>query len=69
MSTTELIEQALKLEPQAKFILVESLLNSLDRPDAALNEVWLDEAERRLVAYREGRIGAVPVEDVFRRRK
>ena len=69
MSTTEIIEAALKLTPYERFVLVDSIVNSLDKPDEKLNEIWLDEAERRLKAYDEGRLGAVPMEQVFRRIK
>jgi putative addiction module component (TIGR02574 family) len=69
MSTTELIEAVLQLSPVERFILVDSVMKSLDKPDEDLNEVWLDEAERRLKAYDEGRLGAVPMEQVFTRIK
>ena len=69
MSTSELIEAALQLPPVERFILVDSLVKSLDKPDEELNEIWLDEAERRLKAYEEGRLGAVPMEQVFTRLK
>jgi len=66
MSNTEVLEQALKLRPSEKFLVVEGLLNSLDEPDAELDEIWAIEAEKRLAAYRAGRIRAVPAEEVFR---
>ena len=30
-----------------------------------LDDVWVEEAEKRLRAYREGRLDGVPMEDVF----
>lgn len=69
MSTTELIQAALKLAPHERYIVVDSLMKSLDRPDEELDQVWLDEAERRLKAYDEGRLGAVSMEQVFTRIK
>ncbi len=65
MGHTKILEEALKLQPQERFALVENLLKSLDIPDAAVEDVWVSEAERRLQAYRDGRLGAVPVESVF----
>ena len=45
--------------------LVESLLASLDQPDARIDELWAKEAEDRLAAYEAGRMMAYPAEQVF----
>ena len=66
MSTTELMEKALKLKADEKFALVEGLLKSLDEPDAKLESIWILEAEQRLKLYREGRLEGVPMEEVFK---
>lgn len=65
MGNIEILEQALKLKPDEKYRVVEGLLNSLDVPDSQLDEIWVDEAERRLNAYREGRLGSVSMEEIF----
>ena len=65
MSNIEILEQALKLKPDEKYRVVEGLLSSLDVPDRELDAIWADEAERRLKAYREGRLGSVSMEEVF----
>ena len=59
MSTKEILEQALKLKPEERFTLVEGLIRSLDEPDKKLDDIWAEEAEKRLRAYREGRLGRV----------
>lgn len=66
MSTTELLEKALKLRADEKFALVEGLLKSLDEPDAKLESIWILDAEQRLKLYREGRLEGVPMEEVFK---
>ena len=66
MSTKELLEEALKLKPEDRFTLVEGLIRSLDEPDKKLDEIWAEEAESRLKAYREGRLEGIPMEDVFK---
>jgi putative addiction module component (TIGR02574 family) len=66
MSTKKLLEEALKLDAAEKFALVESLLKSLDEPDATLDSIWEEEAGKRLKAYREGRLEGIPMEDVFK---
>lgn len=65
MTTKDMLEQALKLDPAKRFELAESILHSLDQPDPAIDAVWIDEAERRLAAYRAGKAKGIPAEDVF----
>jgi len=60
-----LLEKALKLKPQDRFMLIEGLIKSLDEPDKTMDQIWTGEAERRLRAYREGRLKGVPFADVF----
>ncbi|NIT62201.1 MAG: addiction module protein, partial [Aliifodinibius sp.] len=64
MNTKELLEQALKLKPQERLILVEGLIKSLDEPDKKLDELWAEEVEKRLKAYREGRLEGIPMDDI-----
>jgi putative addiction module component (TIGR02574 family) len=66
MSTKEILEQALRLKPEERFIVVEGLLESLDEPDKKLDDIWAAEAEKRLKAYREGRLERIPMEEVFK---
>lgn len=66
MNCKEIIDQAVKLKPEERFLVIEGLLNSLDRPDRELDAIWAEEAEKRLKAYREGRLEGIPAEDVFR---
>jgi len=66
MSTKDLLKEALKLKPEERFTLVESLIKSLDEPDKELDEIWAEEAEKRLKAYREGRLAGVEMGDIFR---
>jgi putative addiction module component (TIGR02574 family) len=65
MSTKEILDKALKLKPEERFLVIEGLLKSLDEPDKRLDEIWADEAERRLKAYREGRLEGIPMEQIF----
>jgi putative addiction module component (TIGR02574 family) len=66
MSTAEVIEQALKLKASERLALVEMLQESLDKSDPEIDRIWLEEAQRRLQAYREGKLAAIPMEAVFR---
>jgi len=61
----DILEHALKLKPAEKFMLIEGLLTSLDEPDKTIDEIWAVEAEKRLKAYKEGKLKTVSYEEVF----
>lgn len=65
MNTKALVDSALKLPPSERFELIDELCHSLDRPDPELDRVWIEEAQRRLTAYRTGRVKGIPASDVF----
>jgi hypothetical protein len=65
MSHQELFESAKKLDPAARFALVDEILHTLDKPDPEVDRLWIDEAEHRLAAYRRGEVKGIPAEDVL----
>ena len=65
VSTETVLRQALELPANDRAALVEELIVSLDKPDPALDVLWLKEAESRLAAYRSGELGAVDADEVF----
>jgi len=67
VSSKDILEQALKLKPNERFLVVEGIIKSLDEPDSSLDTIWADEAEKRLKAYRAGTLEAIPVEEVFKK--
>jgi putative addiction module component (TIGR02574 family) len=60
-----LVEKALELKPQDKILLIEALVTSLDKPDPEISKIWLQEAEARLKAYREGKTKGITVDEIF----
>jgi len=34
--------------------------------DKKLDEIWAEESEKRLEAYREGRLEGIPMEEIFK---
>lgn len=65
MSTADIIEKALQLKPEEKFVLVELLIKSMDEPDQKLDAIWAEEAEQRLKAYRNGKLKGIPIGEIF----
>jgi len=65
-SAKSILAQALKLSADDRAALVESLILSLEKPDASLDAAWLKEAEDRLAAYRSGELATMDADQVFR---
>ncbi|MDO8990410.1 MAG: addiction module protein [Sideroxyarcus sp.] len=64
----ELAKATMALDIEDRATLAGKLLLSLDEPSPSeLERQWLDEAERRLDAYRAGRVQGIPADEVFRR--
>lgn len=69
-SVAELEREANHLPLQDRALLAHHLIASLDPGEEVDAEaVWLDEAERRYQAYRQGQLAAKPAEQVFREAK
>ena len=63
-----LVDSVLRLKPADRMRLLNVIYGSLERPDTAIDEVWYDEAERRLAAHRSGDVQGVPAEQVLGKR-
>lgn len=64
----ELAKETMQLDIEDRALLAGKLLLSLDEPTPSeVERLWLDEAERRLEAYRAGHVQGIPADDVFRR--
>jgi putative addiction module component (TIGR02574 family) len=66
MSTKVLLDAAMKLKPEERLSLMEGLIQSLDEPDKRQDEIWAEESERRLKAYREEKLEGIPMEEIFK---
>jgi putative addiction module component (TIGR02574 family) len=65
MKSKQILENALNLKPQEKISIIEGLLQSLDEPDKSIDEIWVVEAEKRLKAYRDGKLKGVELSEIF----
>ena len=63
--TKTLISEVLDLKPAEKFIIIDALIKSLDVPDPQIAKSWAKEAEKRLEAYKAGKLKTVSFEDMF----
>jgi len=44
----------MNLKAQERFLLIDRLIRSLDEPDKKIDDIWADEASKRLDAHRKG---------------
>lgn len=66
MSNKDILEMAMKLKPEERFLIIEGLIKSLDEPDKTIDQIWAEEAEKRLKAFREGKLETIPAEQVLK---
>ena len=65
MTTRKLIEEALSLPVEERALIADSLLRSLNVPDAAIDAKWTEVAKRRLQELRSGKVKPIPGDEVF----
>lgn len=69
-SVAELEQEARRLSVQERALLAQNLIASIDPgEDVDAEAAWLEEAERRYDAYRQGKLSAKPADQVFRESK
>ena len=54
-NSESLLKKAMLLKPQERFMLIDKLICSLDKPNKDIDTIWANEAERRLKLHREGK--------------
>ena len=60
--------KALKLSRRERVRLAQRLLSSLDQEaDADTEQLWLEEAERRLGELKSGKVAGIPAEKVIKK--
>ncbi len=66
MTRSQVMEEALKLDPEDRIEVAQQLLASLDHlSEAQIEALWLAEAERRDEALDRGELKSIPAEEVF----
>ena len=63
--TKDIIKEAATLPVEERAIVVDSLLRTLNSPDAEIDRAWVRIAQRRLADLRSGRVQPVPGDQVF----
>lgn len=61
----EIIQEAASLPVEERAIVIDSLLRTLNPPDAEIEKEWVKVAKRRLAELRSGNVKAIPGNEVF----
>ncbi|MCF6179299.1 MAG: addiction module protein [Geopsychrobacter sp.] len=65
MNTQELINEAVMLPVEDRARLADSLLRSLNPPEAQIDEAWAELASRRLAELNSGKVKGISGQEVF----
>lgn len=65
MNTKELIDEVVSLPVEARALVADSLLRSLNQPESDIDRKWATVAQRRLAEMRLGSVDAIPGDNVF----
>jgi len=65
LAAETLSAQVVQLPPDERMQVLERILDSLDEPDASVDALWAQEADKRLTAYRRGEVRTVALSEVI----
>ncbi|MCX7193141.1 MAG: addiction module protein [Proteobacteria bacterium] len=65
MGKLEIIDMALQLKAAERYEVVEKIMQSLDKSDAEIDNIWAEEALYRARACDAGRMKTLSFEEVF----
>ena len=64
-TTDKLVSETKSLSDVEKLRLVNAIHTDLDKPDPEIDAIWANEARKRWVAYKAGRIPTVSYDEVM----
>ena len=66
MTVEQIAEEALALPSEARALLADRLVESLDpAEDGLIRQIWMREARRRIDEVRSGKVETIPGEEAF----
>ncbi|NOY77541.1 MAG: addiction module protein [Calditrichaeota bacterium] len=60
-----ILEEVLKMPPDERITLAEIILQSINREESEIRQVWIQEVNDRIKAYRDGRATVIDFEDQY----
>lgn len=66
MTVEQIADEALALPSEARALLADRLVESLDpAEDGYIRQLWMREAKRRVEEVRRGEVAAIPADEAF----
>jgi putative addiction module component (TIGR02574 family) len=65
MGSNEIIKEAINLKLQERYLMIETLVKSLNNPDEEIEQSWIEESQKRLSSYKEGKLKTLSYEETF----
>lgn len=65
----KVLAKALKMSPVERAEIVDQLIQSLDKPDKEIDELWQKEVEDRIDAFEAGDLQTVTLQEVVEKYK
>jgi putative addiction module component (TIGR02574 family) len=69
MEADKLLSEIRALPEEDKLRILDLILTDLDKPDPEIDQVWANEARKRWLAYKAGRLTTVSYEELMDRYK
>ncbi len=66
IKTKELISEAVSLPIDIRTLLVNKLLESLNPTKKEIDDLWAEEAEKRVEDIKTGKVKTIPGDEVFK---
>jgi hypothetical protein len=63
----KLVSEIRALPDEEKLRVLDALLTDLDKPDHELDRIWADEARKRWISYKAGRLPSVSYEELMKK--
>ncbi len=61
MIAQQIQETVIRMSDLDKIRLIEMLMDTLNRPNPEVEQLWIEESEKRYQAYKTGKIKGIPL--------
>lgn len=65
MGVNDILKETANLKPAEKYIIIENLIQELNQIDTSIEKAWIEESEKRLKLYENGKLKTLSYEEVF----
>jgi hypothetical protein len=65
MGVNDILKETANLKPAEKYIIIENLIQELNQIDTSIEKAWIEESEKRLKLYENGKLETLSYEEVF----